>query len=119
MAPRSPTARWRCGLGLWILVIVASACGSAPPTASKTSRFTPAAAVGSQSPKATATECATLTCHMTKPTDAYGVPLPDDSKPHGSTGAVYDSLLATPNDFIAFYDVYLRGKGWMLDLQYS
>lgn len=48
---------------------------------------------------------------MTKPTDAYGVPLPDDARPHGSTGTVYDSTLATPNDFIAFYDSYLRAKG--------
>jgi hypothetical protein len=56
---------------------------------------------------------------MTKPTDAYGVPLPDDAKPHGTTGTVYESMLGTPNDFIAFYDSYLRGKGWMLDLKYS
>jgi hypothetical protein len=56
---------------------------------------------------------------MTKATAAYGVPLPDDAKPHGPTSTVYDSLLATPNDFIAFYDSYLRGKGWMLDLKYS
>jgi hypothetical protein len=56
---------------------------------------------------------------MTKPTDAYGVPLPDDAKPHSSGSSVYDSMLATPNDFIAWYDSYLRGKGWMLDLKYS
>ena len=57
---------------------------------------------------------------MTKPSGAYGVPLPDDAAPHaGSVAGVVDSRRGTPNDFIAFYDSYLRGKGWMLDLQYS
>ncbi len=119
MGGTQPAHRRVHGPALVLAVILACACGSNTPVASTQTSPSPTAVVSSQSAKPSAGACTTLSCHMTKPTDAYGVPLPDDAKPHGSTGTVFESMLGTPNDFIAFYDSYLRGKGWMLDLKYS
>lgn len=91
---------------------------SAPPPATTKAEPQPSASPPPPTTNTKPPPTGSVASHMTKSSEHYGIPLPDDGEPTGDMKLIA-SRVGTVSDVTAFYERWMKAHRWTFDRKHS